>query len=123
MSASDESEAETRRIIGSRKRKLRSSRQACTVRCPPVRPRYHPRRTGGAARRIPAVLEECTLRLGATHHPVRKDHKEESDYSLECARRGRHAYVSDGGERAVHVRIDDVSGRIELGCVASHLVK
>src|SRR5713226_8132697 len=96
MSASDESEADTSRIKGTRKRKLRSSRHACTARFPARGRRDRCRSKIGATWRGAARLEDCTLRLRATHQPVRKDHQEESDHGLESARRGCHAYVSDG---------------------------
>src|SRR5229473_6466074 len=123
MSASDESKAETSRIKGTRKRKLRSSRHACTARLPARGRRYRWRRKSEATWRGTARLEDCTLRLRATHQPVREQHEEETDDRLERAGRGRHAHISDGCERPVDVGVDDVGGRIELGRVACDLIE
>src|SRR5260370_42631226 len=123
MSASDESDAETSRIKGTRKRKLRSSKHACTGRLPARGRRYRWRRRSGATWRGAARLEDCTLRLRAAHQPVRKDHQEETNHGLESARRGCHAYVSDGRERPVDVGVDDVGSPIELGRVAGDLIE
>src|SRR6266851_1982468 len=114
MSASDESDAEISRIKGTRKRKLRSSKHACTARLPARGRRYRWRRRSDATWRGAARLEDCTLRLRTTHQPVRKDHQEESDHGLERARRGRHAHVTDGRQRSVDVGVDDIGSRIEL---------
>src|SRR6266851_2922186 len=110
MSASDESEAETSRIKGTRKRKLSSSKQACTARLPARGRRYRGCRRSVATWRGEARLEDCTLRLRAAHQPVREQHEEESDHGLERARRGRHAHVPDGSERQVQEGVDDESG-------------
>src|SRR6266849_4360951 len=124
MSASDEREAETRRINGTRNKKLSTSRPAWTARLDRrKRLRYRTSRSWGDKGSTPAVLEECTLRLGATHQPVREQHQEESDHSLERARRRRHTHVADGCERPVHIGVDDVSGGVELGRVAGYLVE
>src|SRR6266849_8028777 len=127
MSASDDSDAEMSRINGTRNRKLRITRHACTARWPARGRRYRPwpcRSCGTLAACSTADgLEESTLRLRAAHHPVRQQHEEEADYGLERSRSGRHAHIADGGERAVNVRVDDVSRRVELGRVARHLVE
>src|SRR5258708_36598516 len=121
MSASDETEAETSRIRGTRKRKLRSSRHACTARLPARGRRYRWRRKSEATWRGAARLEDCTLRLRAPHQPVREQHEEETHHGLERARRRRHPHVSDGRERPVNAAVDDVGGRGKLGRVAGDL--
>src|SRR5260370_13931149 len=125
MSASDESDAEMSRINGTRNRKLRITRHECTGRWPARGRRYGPSRSCGtrAACSTADGLEESTRRLGAAHHPVRKQHEEETDHRLERAGSGSHAYVSDGGQCAVHVRVDDVSRGVELGRVTGHLLE
>src|SRR5260370_15170351 len=125
MSASDESDAEMSRINGTRNRKLRITRHACTARWPARGRRYRPSRSCGtrAACSTADGLEESTRRLGAAHHPVRKQHEEETDHRLERAGSGSHAYVSDGGQCAVHVRVDDVSRGEKLGGVTGNLVE
>src|SRR5712691_2357835 len=123
MSASDESEAETSRIKGTRKRKLRSSRHACTARLPARGRWYRWRRKSGATWRGAARLEDCTLWLRAAHQPVREQDEEESNHCLERAGCGRHAHVSDGGKRPIDVGVDDVGGRVELGRIARDLIE
>src|SRR5229473_988159 len=127
MSASDDSDAEMSRNNGTRKRKLRISRPACTATWPARGRRYRPcpcRSCGTRAACSTADgLEESTRRLGAAHHPVRQQHEEETDHGLERARGRCHAYVADCGQRAVHVGVDDVGGRVELGRVARDLVE
>src|SRR3989441_980665 len=125
MSVSDESDAEMSRIRGTRNKKLSSARHACTTRLPARGRRYRACRTRGSCAAWSAAvgLEESTLRLGAAHHPVRQQHEEETDNSLERARGRCHADVPDGRERSVDVGVDDVGGRIELGRVAGDLVE
>src|SRR6266404_3002221 len=127
MSVSDDNEAETSRINGTRNRKLRSARHACTPSLPARGRRYRPwpwRTRGSCAAWSAAVgLEESTLRLGARHNLDRQQYEEEADYGLERARGRRHAHVPYGRERSVHVSVDDVGGRVELGRVARELVE
>src|SRR5260370_14668453 len=123
MSASDESDAEMSRMKGTRKRKLRNSRQACTARLPARERRYRWRGKTDTTWSGVARLEDCTLRLRATHQPVGEQHEEEADDSLERARRGSHAHVPDGCQGPVDIVVDNVRGRVKLGRVASDLIE
>src|SRR5260370_24464905 len=123
MSASDESEAEMSRIKGTRKRKLRNSRQACTARLRARERRYRWRGKTDTTWSGVARLEDCALRLRATHQPVGEQHEEEADDSLERARRRSHAHVTDGRQRPVDISVDHVRGRVQLGRVARDLVE
>src|SRR5260370_41789650 len=105
MSASDESEAEMSRIKGTRKRKLRNSRQACTARLPARGRRYRWRGKTDTTWSGVARVEECPLRLRATHQPGGEMHEEGADDSLECARRRIPAHVTDRRQRAVDIRV------------------
>src|SRR5260370_20972439 len=96
MSASDESEAEMSRIKGTRKRKLRNSRQACTARLPARERRYRWRGKTDTPWSGVAGLEECTLRLPATHQPVGEQHEEKADTTLGQAPRRQHAHRHAG---------------------------
>src|SRR5260221_9256428 len=101
MSDSDDSDAEMSRINGTRNRKLRITRHACTARWPARGRRYRPcpcRSCGTLAACSPAEgLEESTLRLRAPHHPVRHKHEEEADHALERSRAERQPAVPDRG--------------------------
>src|SRR5260370_32267603 len=99
MSASDESEAEMSRIKGTRKRKLRNSRQACTARLPARERRYRWRGKTHTTLSGVARVENFTLRLPAKHQPGGEQHEEEDDESLGRARRPSHAHVTHGRQR------------------------
>src|SRR5260370_16462143 len=104
MSASDDSDAEMSRINGTRNRKLRITRHACTARWPARGRRFRPSRSCGTRAACSTVdgLEESTRSLVGAHHPVRKQHEEETDHALERAGRRSHAYVSHRGQLTVH---------------------
>src|SRR5260370_30507231 len=122
MSASDESEAEMSRIKGTRKRKLRNSRQACTARLPARGRRYRWRGKTDATWSGVARLEDCTLGLRATPPPVGGQHEEEAHDSPERARLRSPAHLPDGCQGPGDMCGDHVRGRGNIGRLARDLI-
>src|SRR5216684_3958156 len=68
-------------------------------------------------------LEQSTLRIGATHEPVRDQHQQEPDSGLECTRCRSHANISQSGKRTIDIGINHIRCGVEFWHIARHLVE